>query len=138
MCTVPAHSLLAPTFANVMAAARSMPGVCGVLRSNSPARTTRTPSSRPSVLASLVVMACAPAASVLRAAADQRGQSTAQRRQIRLVTEVQAVDEERRRTDHAAVQAPHLVLAHMGPDLGRVQGRFELAALQPERLRVAQ
>ncbi len=39
------HSLLAPVQACVIAAARDMPGVCGVLLSSSPARTTRMPCS---------------------------------------------------------------------------------------------
>src|SRR6516164_2254856 len=41
--TVPAHSFCAPAVAWVMAAARVMPGVCGVFVSNSPARTIRMP-----------------------------------------------------------------------------------------------
>ena len=41
--TVPAHNRLAPVRACVIAAARDMPGVCGVLRSSSPARTIFTP-----------------------------------------------------------------------------------------------
>src|SRR5262245_28327859 len=51
MSTVPAHSFSAPARAVVIAAARVMPGVCGVLGSSSPARTTRTPLSRQSVIA---------------------------------------------------------------------------------------
>src|SRR4051812_38360923 len=43
MCTVPAHSFWAPTRARVIAAARSMPGVCAVLVSSEPPGTTRTP-----------------------------------------------------------------------------------------------
>src|SRR4029077_8661673 len=43
MTTVPAHSLSAPARAFVIAAARFMPGVCGVLMSSSFACTTRTP-----------------------------------------------------------------------------------------------
>src|SRR4051794_3892101 len=49
MSTVPAQSFSAPARAVVMAAARVMPGVCGVLESSSPARTTRTPLVRQSV-----------------------------------------------------------------------------------------
>ena len=41
--TVPAHSLFAPARAWVIAAARVIPGVCGVLRSSSSDRTTRMP-----------------------------------------------------------------------------------------------
>src|SRR4051794_23998033 len=48
MATVPAHSLSAPARAAVIAAARLMPGVCGVLTSSWWARTTRTPCSRQS------------------------------------------------------------------------------------------
>src|SRR5687767_13849985 len=48
MTTVPAHSFSAPARAVVIAAARLMPGVCGVLGSSSSARTTRTPSWRQS------------------------------------------------------------------------------------------
>src|SRR6185436_5112423 len=43
MTTVPAQSFSAPARACVIAAARFIPGVCGVLVSSSPARTTRTP-----------------------------------------------------------------------------------------------
>src|SRR4029453_536647 len=43
MTTVPAHSFSAPARAWVIAAARFMPGVCGVLMSSSLACTTRTP-----------------------------------------------------------------------------------------------
>jgi hypothetical protein len=43
-----AHSFSAPARAVVIAAARLMPGVCGVFASSSPARTTRTPSVRQS------------------------------------------------------------------------------------------
>src|SRR5918998_2538637 len=48
MTTVPAHSFSAPACAVVIAAARLIPGVCGVLGSSSPARTMRTPSRRQS------------------------------------------------------------------------------------------
>ena len=41
--TVPAHSFSAPVRAWVIAAARFIPGVCGVLMSSSFACTTRTP-----------------------------------------------------------------------------------------------
>jgi len=44
--TVPAQSFSAPVRAWVMAAARFMPGVCGVLTSSSLACTTRTPCRR--------------------------------------------------------------------------------------------
>src|SRR5689334_3648032 len=44
MCTVPAHSFCAPVRAKVIAAWRSMPGVCAVLASSLSAGTTRTPS----------------------------------------------------------------------------------------------
>src|SRR5262245_50771945 len=44
MCTVPAHSLLAPTRAKLIAARRSMPGVCATLGSSWSPGTTRTPS----------------------------------------------------------------------------------------------
>src|SRR5690242_9597313 len=43
MITVPAQSFSAPARARVIAAARFMPGVCGVLMSSSFAWTTRTP-----------------------------------------------------------------------------------------------
>src|SRR5262252_5697713 len=43
ICTVPAHSFCAPTRAKLIAAARFMPGVCGVLVSRDPAGMTRTP-----------------------------------------------------------------------------------------------
>src|SRR3954465_9262460 len=43
--TVPAQSFSAPVRARVMAAARFMPGVCGVLMSSSLDLTTRTPSN---------------------------------------------------------------------------------------------
>jgi hypothetical protein len=46
MVTVPAHSLLAPVRACVIAAARFMPGVWGVFRSSASLVTTRTPWSR--------------------------------------------------------------------------------------------
>src|SRR5450755_4685020 len=49
MITVPAHSFSAPVRAVVTAAARVMPGVCGVLMSSSSLRTTRTPLVRQSV-----------------------------------------------------------------------------------------
>src|SRR4051794_39167716 len=51
MTTVPAHSFSAPARAAVIAAARLMPGVCGVLASSWSSRTTRTPCSRQSVVA---------------------------------------------------------------------------------------
>src|SRR5665213_2510690 len=44
MCTVPAHSFCAPTRAKLIAALRSMPGVCAVFASSWLAATTRTPS----------------------------------------------------------------------------------------------
>ena len=44
--TVPAQSFSAPARAWLIAAARSMPGVCGVFGSSSFARATRTPSRR--------------------------------------------------------------------------------------------
>src|SRR5437773_10371059 len=44
--TVPAQSFSAPARAAVIAAARFMPGVCGVLTSSSLACTTRTPCRR--------------------------------------------------------------------------------------------
>jgi hypothetical protein len=43
MVTVPAHNFCAPVLAAVMAAARFMPGVCGVLVSRFPPGMTRTP-----------------------------------------------------------------------------------------------
>src|ERR1700730_5157904 len=46
MTTVPAHNFSAPARAAVMAAARFIPGVCGVLTSSSSACTTRTPCRR--------------------------------------------------------------------------------------------
>ena len=46
--TVPAQSLLAPALARSIAAARVMPGVCGVLKSSSDALTMRTPWMRQS------------------------------------------------------------------------------------------
>src|SRR5262245_581037 len=49
MVTVPAHSFSAPTRALVIAAARLIPGVWGVLESSVPAFTTRTPAVRQSV-----------------------------------------------------------------------------------------
>jgi hypothetical protein len=49
MSTVPAQSFSAPARAVVMAAARVMPGVCGVSVSSSPDRTTRTPLVRQSM-----------------------------------------------------------------------------------------
>src|SRR3954467_6278281 len=51
MSTVPAHSFSAPARAEVIAAARVMPGGCGVFGASSPALTTRTPSVRQSVIA---------------------------------------------------------------------------------------
>jgi hypothetical protein len=48
--TVPAQSLLAPVRACVMAAARVMPGVWGVLGSRSPAATIFTPSCCQSII----------------------------------------------------------------------------------------
>src|ERR671918_1894863 len=48
--TVPAQSLLAPALAKSIAAARVMPGVCGVLKSSSDALTMRTPCVRQSGL----------------------------------------------------------------------------------------
>src|SRR5262245_50991451 len=56
MVTVPAHSLLAPVRARVIAAARVMPGVCGVLESSCPARTIFTPCSRQSIFETLSAM----------------------------------------------------------------------------------
>src|SRR5256714_6309318 len=44
MATVPAHSFCAPARAKLIAALRSMPGVCGVLPSSECAGITRTPS----------------------------------------------------------------------------------------------
>src|SRR5260221_14285641 len=49
MVTVPAHNLLAPVRACVMAAARVMPFVCGVFGSNWSLRIIFTPSSRQSI-----------------------------------------------------------------------------------------
>src|SRR3954468_8764653 len=49
MTTVPAHSFSAPARAAVIAAARFMPGVCGVLGSSSSAWTTQTPFRRQSM-----------------------------------------------------------------------------------------
>src|SRR5579884_751350 len=43
MVAVPAQSFSAPARARLMAAARVMPGVCGVLASSCPALTMRTP-----------------------------------------------------------------------------------------------
>src|SRR5450755_3919602 len=48
MMTVPAHNFCEPTRAKFTAAARSMPGVCGVLLSSRSLLMTRTPSSRQS------------------------------------------------------------------------------------------
>src|SRR3984893_14278648 len=48
MITVPAHSFCDPTRAKFIAAARSMPGVCGVLLSRRSLLMTRTPSVRQS------------------------------------------------------------------------------------------
>jgi len=54
--TVPAQSFCAPALARLIAAARVIPGVCGVFRSSSPALTMRTPWSRQSVpLAAAVI-----------------------------------------------------------------------------------
>src|SRR5918996_6535340 len=55
--TVPAQSLCAPALAKLIAAARVIPGVCGVLKSSSDALTIRTPCSRQSVLGAASVMA---------------------------------------------------------------------------------
>jgi len=44
IATVPAHSFWAPTRAKLIAALRSMPGVCGVLPSSEWPGITRTPS----------------------------------------------------------------------------------------------
>src|SRR5258705_11426376 len=44
MCTVPAQSFCAPTRAKLIAALRSMPGVCAVFGSSRSPGTTRTPS----------------------------------------------------------------------------------------------
>src|ERR1043166_10183371 len=44
MATVPAHSFCAPARAKLIAALRSMPGVCGVLPSSEEPGITRTPS----------------------------------------------------------------------------------------------
>jgi hypothetical protein len=48
MITVPAHNFCEPTRLKFTAAARSMPGVCGVLVSNRSLLITRTPSVRQS------------------------------------------------------------------------------------------
>src|SRR5689334_17747213 len=58
MSTVPAQSFSAPARAVVIAAARVMPGVCGVFVSSSPARTTRTPLSRQSVMRTVCNKKC--------------------------------------------------------------------------------
>src|SRR6267378_8210118 len=64
MTTVPAQSFSAPARAWVMAAARFMPGVCGVLTSSSLEWTTRTPSYFHLGLGSLIasLRVCAPRA----------------------------------------------------------------------------
>src|SRR5215471_15319814 len=46
MIAVPAQIFSAPADARLIAASRCMPGVCGVLGSNPPCRTIRTPDSR--------------------------------------------------------------------------------------------
>src|ERR1700730_15033588 len=56
MVTVPAHNLFAPVRACVMAAARFMPSVCGVLESSWSARTIFTPCSRQSIFGTLLAM----------------------------------------------------------------------------------
>jgi hypothetical protein len=56
MVTVPAHSLFAPVRACVMAAARFMPGVYGVLGSSWSARIIFTPCSRQSTFGTLLAM----------------------------------------------------------------------------------
>src|SRR5258708_17039772 len=55
MVTVPAHSFCAPARAKLIAAARDMPGVCGVLVSRSRPLTTRTPLVRQSCLVLSVI-----------------------------------------------------------------------------------
>ena len=54
--TVPAHSLFAPAEACVIAAARVMPGVWGVLGSSSSLRTTLTPCERQSGVDPVVIL----------------------------------------------------------------------------------
>src|SRR5919106_4332851 len=54
--TVPAQSLLAPALAKSIAAARVMPGVCGVLKSSSAALTMRTPCVRQSARSGPVIL----------------------------------------------------------------------------------
>src|SRR5271166_6009132 len=56
MATVPAHNLFAPVRACVMAAARFMPSVCGVLESSWSARIIFTPCSRQSIFGTLLAM----------------------------------------------------------------------------------
>jgi len=56
MFTMPAHNLIAPVRACVMAAARSMPGVCGVLGSSWSARIIFTPCSRQSIFETPLAM----------------------------------------------------------------------------------
>src|SRR5690606_28683161 len=55
--TVPAQSLEAPALAKLIAAARVMPGVCGVLKSSSDALTMRTPWLRQSIWPAASVIA---------------------------------------------------------------------------------
>ena len=57
MSTVPAQSFSAPARAVVIAAARLIPGVCGVFGSSSPARTMRTPFRRQSFASREAVIA---------------------------------------------------------------------------------
>src|SRR4029077_9535271 len=54
--TVPAHNLFAPVRACVMAAARFMPSVCGVLESSWSTRIIFTPCSRQSIFGTLLTM----------------------------------------------------------------------------------
>src|SRR5215207_7423090 len=61
MVTVPAQRFSAPALAALIAAARFIPGVCGVFTSSSSACTTRTPLSRQSDPVSLSVIAGLPA-----------------------------------------------------------------------------
>src|SRR5918996_3626853 len=87
--TVPAQSLLAPALAKLIAAARVMPGVCGVLRSSSEALTMRTPWSRQSG-ASARVMAHFPPPGIARARVRPRARLCQQRQGDQRAAEGQA------------------------------------------------
>src|ERR1700693_6206765 len=72
---VPAHSLLAPALACVIAAARVMPDVCGVFKSSSSERTILTPCFAQSMSKPLLKLCVLDAAKFCSESTDPQAES---------------------------------------------------------------